>query len=208
YAQRSGRAGRSGQSALVFTYASKVSPHDKHYFSHPVKMVAGVVQAPRIDLTNEELIKSHINATVLSFLNAEEFKPSLMDLIDVSGKTYRLKVDVKAKYQDIIDSSFDEIKKIVFQVLSNIDFSATKWFTPAWVDNQIRTVPEKLDNALLRWRKMYLDALRQMNEAHETHINPIIKDNELKKLASLSYMRAKDRKSLLENQSDKGKKIG
>src|SRR5690606_12409640 len=81
----------------------------------------------------------------------------------------------------------------------------SKWFTPAWVDNQIRTVPEKLDNALLRWRKMYLDALRQMNEAHETHISPIIKDNELKKLASLSYMRAKDRKSLLENQSDKGK---
>ena len=77
YAQRSGRAGRSGQSALVFTYASKVSPHDKHYFDNPVKMVAGVVQSPRIDLTNEELIRSHINATVLSFLNAEEFKPSL-----------------------------------------------------------------------------------------------------------------------------------
>lgn len=205
YAQRSGRAGRSGQSALVFTYASKVSPHDKHYFSNPVKMVAGVVQAPRIDLTNEELIKSHINATVLSFLNAEEFKPSLMDLIDVSGKTYRLKADVKAKYQDIIDSSFDEIKRIALRVLANIDFSATKWFTPAWVDNQIRTVPEKLDNALLRWRKMYLDALRQMNEAHETHISPIIKDSELKKLANISYMRAKDRKSLLENQSDKGK---
>jgi hypothetical protein len=37
-------------------------------------MVAGVVQAPRIDLTNEELIRSHINATVLSFLNADEFK--------------------------------------------------------------------------------------------------------------------------------------
>jgi superfamily II DNA/RNA helicase/very-short-patch-repair endonuclease len=205
YAQRSGRAGRSGQSALVFTYASKVSPHDKHYFSNPVKMVAGVVQAPRIDLTNEELIRSHVNATVLSFLNAEEFKPSLIDLIDISGKTYRLKSDVKAKYQDIVDSSFDSIKQIVLQVVANIDFSTTKWFTPSWIDNQIKTVPEKLDNALLRWRKMYLDTLRQMNEAHETHISPIIKDNDIKKLANISYMRAKDRKSLLENQSDKGK---
>ena len=61
-------------------------------------MVAGIVQAPRIDLTNEELIRSHINATVLSFLNAEEFKPSLIDLIDIAGGTYKLKSDIKAKY--------------------------------------------------------------------------------------------------------------
>jgi len=53
--------------------------------------------------------------------------------------------------------------------------------------------------------KMYLDALRQMNEAHETHISPVIKDVDLKRLANISYMRAKDRKNLLENQSDKGK---
>jgi superfamily II DNA/RNA helicase/very-short-patch-repair endonuclease len=205
YAQRSGRAGRSGQSALVFTYASKVSPHDKHYFSNPVKMVAGIVQAPRIDLTNEELIRSHINATVLSFLNAEEFKPSLIDLIDISGGTYKLKSDIKAKYQDVIDSAFPDIKQLVLKVVANIDFKDVKWYNEAWLDSQIRTVPEKLENALLRWRKMYLDALRQMNEAHETHISPVVKDAELKKLANISYMRAKDRKSLLENQSEKSK---
>lgn len=205
YAQRSGRAGRSGQSALVFTYASKVSPHDKHYFANPVKMVAGVVQAPRIDLTNEELIRSHINATVLSFLNAEEFKPSLVELIDIAGGTYKLKRDIKAKYQDVIDSNFDAIKKVVLSVVSSIDFKGIRWFNETWLETQIRTVPDKLENALLRWRKMYLDALRQMNEAHETHISPIVKDPELKKLANISYMRAKDRKSLLENQSEKSK---
>lgn len=205
YAQRSGRAGRSGQSALVFTYASKVSPHDKHYFANPVKMVAGVVQAPRIDLTNEELIRSHINATVLSFLNAEEFKPSLVDLIDIAGGTYKLKKDVKAKYQYVIDSNFIAIKKVVSSVVYSIDFKDIKWFNETWLETQIRTVPDKLENALLRWRKMYLDAIRQMNEAHETHISPIIKDPETKKRANISYMRAKDRKSLLENQSDKSK---
>jgi superfamily II DNA/RNA helicase/very-short-patch-repair endonuclease len=205
YAQRSGRAGRNGQSALVFTYASKVSPHDKHYFADPVKMVAGIVQAPRIDLTNEELIRSHINATVLSFLNAEEFKPSLIDLIDISGSTYKLKPEVKAKYQDVIDSRFAEIKQLVLKILANIDFKEIRWFNETWLDNQIRTVPDKLENALLRWRKMYLDALRQMNEAHETHLSPIIKNSDLKKLAGISYARAKDRKTLLENQSDKNR---
>jgi superfamily II DNA/RNA helicase/very-short-patch-repair endonuclease len=206
YAQRSGRAGRSGQSALVFTYASKVSPHDKHYFANPVKMVAGVVQAPRIDLTNEELIRSHINATVLSFLNAEEFKPSLIDLIDIAGGTYTLKSDIKAKYQDVIDSRFHDIIQTVLGVINGIkEIRDTKWFTEYWLDNEIKTVPAKLEKALLRWKKMYLDALRQMNEAHETHISPVIKDAELKKLANISYMRAKDRKSLLENQSEKNK---
>lgn len=205
YVQRSGRAGRNGQSALVFTYSSKVSPHDKHYFADPVKMVAGVVQAPRIDLSNEELIRSHINATVLSFLNAEEFKPSLIELIDITGGTYKLKKDLKAKYQDVIDSRFSEIKQLVLQVVSSIDFKGIRWFNDVWLETQIKTVPDKLEHALLRWRTMYLDSLRQMNEAHEIQISPIIKDSELKKLASISYARAKDRKSLLENQSDKRK---
>lgn len=201
YAQRSGRAGRSGQSALVFTYASKVSPHDKHYFNNPVKMVAGVVQTPRIDLTNEELLRSHINATVLTFLNADEFKPSLLDLIDTSSGTYELKPSIRSTYQFVIDARFNEIKQTVLAILNNIDFEGVKWYNEVWLDREIKTVPDKLAAALLRWRKMYLDALRQMNEAHETHISPIIKDQDKKKLANLSYNRAKDRKSLLENQS-------
>lgn len=205
YAQRSGRAGRSGQSALVFTYASKVSPHDKHYFADPVKMVSGIVQAPRIDLTNEELIRSHINASVLSFLNAEEFKPSLDELIDTAGRTYKLKADIKAKYQDVIDNNFPEIFTVVKNIIVNLDLHETNWFTDKWLETQIKTVPEKLENALLRWKKMYVDALRQMNEAHEIKTSPIIKDPETKKIANRSYWLAENRLNLLLNNSDKNK---
>ncbi|MGQ7855526.1 DEAD/DEAH box helicase [Pedobacter sp. WC2501] len=208
YAQRSGRAGRSGQSALVFTYASKVSPHDKHYFANPVKMVAGVVQAPRIDLTNEELIRSHINATVLSFLNAEEFKPSLIDLIDIAGGTYKLKTDIKAKYQDIIDSRFDEIKETVLRVIYGIkELRETKWYNLIWISREIKDVPAKLEYSLLRWKKMYLDALRQMNEAHEVKTSPIIKDGETKKLANRSYFLAEERLNLLKNEKNKNSSL-
>jgi superfamily II DNA/RNA helicase/very-short-patch-repair endonuclease len=204
YAQRSGRAGRSGQSALVFTYASKVSPHDKNYFANPVKMVAGIVQAPRIDLTNEELIRSHINATVLSFLNAEEFKPSLTDLIDISGRSYNLKNNIKTKYQDVIDSRFEEIKKTVFRVVNGItELRDTKWFNDNWLENEIKHVPSKLEKSLIRWKKMYLDALRQMNEAHEIKTSPIIKDNETKRLANRSYFLAEERLNLLRNEKNK-----
>jgi superfamily II DNA or RNA helicase/very-short-patch-repair endonuclease len=202
YAQRSGRSGRSGQSALVFTYASKVSPHDKHYFAQPVKMVAGIVQAPRIDLTNEELILAHINATVLTFLNAEEFKPSLIWLIDMSNKTYKLKPGIKATYQDVIDSNFDNILNVVKNVLKNIPLNETHWYSEDWLRNQIKAVPDNLENALLRWRIMYVDALRQMDEAHEIKTSPIIKDKDLKKTADKSYWLAEKRKDLLLNNTD------
>ncbi|MCR5259112.1 MAG: hypothetical protein K6E40_13265, partial [Desulfovibrio sp.] len=43
YAQRSGRAGRSGQPALIFAYCSQGSSHDRHFFAHPEEMVAGSV---------------------------------------------------------------------------------------------------------------------------------------------------------------------
>jgi hypothetical protein len=39
YAQRSGRAGRSGQAALVVSYCAAQSPHDQYYFERPERMV-------------------------------------------------------------------------------------------------------------------------------------------------------------------------
>ena len=48
YAQRSGRAGRSGQAALVISYCAAQSPHDQHYFAQPQAMVKGIVRPPAL----------------------------------------------------------------------------------------------------------------------------------------------------------------
>ncbi len=66
YAQRSGRAGRSGQPALVFAYCATGSPHDQYFFKRPALMVAGAVTPPRMDLANEDLIRAHVHAIWLA----------------------------------------------------------------------------------------------------------------------------------------------
>src|SRR5204862_8105733 len=66
YAQRSGRAGRSGQPALVFSYCSTGSPHDQYFFKRPDQMVAGAVTPPRLDLANEDLVRAHVYAIWLA----------------------------------------------------------------------------------------------------------------------------------------------
>jgi hypothetical protein len=48
YAQRSGRAGRSGQAALIVTYCAAQSPHDQYFFQRPSAMVDGIVVPPRV----------------------------------------------------------------------------------------------------------------------------------------------------------------
>ena len=84
YAQRSGRAGRSGQAALVFTYCSNGSPHDRNYFKDSIKMVSGTVVPPKIDLTNEELIRTHFNAYMLMEVGLSRLNLSAGDVLVVN----------------------------------------------------------------------------------------------------------------------------
>ena len=68
YAQRSGRAGRRGQPALIVTYCAGRSGHDQYYFQRRKEIVAGAVRPPRIDLSNRDLIRAHVHAVWFSRL--------------------------------------------------------------------------------------------------------------------------------------------
>ncbi|MEO6906482.1 MAG: helicase-related protein, partial [Abditibacteriaceae bacterium] len=139
YAQRSGRAGRSGRAALVLTYCANSSPHDRHYYENPEGMVAGIVAPPRIDLVNEELLETHLNALMLSKLSLEELKDSLQDVVDVGLPNYPLRVELTKKMSQFIADNGDAWTQDFMSILQTIEprLNQTRWFNHDWVHSRV-----------------------------------------------------------------------
>lgn len=66
YVQRAGRAGRRTDSAaLALTYAQRRS-HDLTHYSQPERIVAGRVSPPRIVLSNDKIVRRHMQAVLIA----------------------------------------------------------------------------------------------------------------------------------------------
>ena len=99
YAQRGGRAGRSGQAALVVTYASSQSPHDQYFFRDPRAMVYGEVRAPVLELANRDLIDSHLQAVWLSCVE-QPLDPCIAELLVLNDASRPLTPEITAALKD------------------------------------------------------------------------------------------------------------
>jgi ATP-dependent helicase YprA (DUF1998 family) len=162
YAQRSGRAGRSGQPALVFTYCSTGSPHDQYFFKRPVNMVSGSVATPQIDLANEDMLHSHINAIWLSEAKMK-LGNTLTEVIDISGQppTLELLPDIQKVLLDssIRQRALTRAARIIGSIEDNIKTSV--WYTPDWLNDILNQLPMQFEQSCERWRGLYKAALRQ-----------------------------------------------
>ena len=167
YAQRSGRAGRSGQPALIATYCSVGSGHDQAYFRKPVTMVAGKVVAPRFDLANQDLVRAHIHALWLSAteLSLGRSLIELLDTADAAGN-YPLRAAVTQALQLGAPQRAACISagNHVLATLAS-ELQASSWFDADWVARQIAAAPASFNAACERWRDLYLAAERQLTEA-------------------------------------------
>jgi hypothetical protein len=94
YAQRSGRAGRSNQEALVIAYASIGSGYDQYFFKRQEQMVSGVVAPPKLELANQDLIKSHIYSIWLAHTGTN-LGDSMNQILDLTQSHCPIKEDFK-----------------------------------------------------------------------------------------------------------------
>ena len=173
YAQRSGRAGRSGQPALVTTFCSSGNSHDQYFFTQQHLMVSGQVQAPRLDLANEELIRAHVHAIWLSE-GRMQLGSRMSELLDLEGdpESLPLAEHVSSALQD--KSIRRGAHRRAQQLLEGVsgELSGTDWHSDAWLTDTMRALPQRFDDALNRWRSLYQSALHQANEQTRIKLAP------------------------------------
>lgn len=180
YAQRSGRAGRSGQAALVFTYCSSYSSHDQNYFNNSTAMVSGSVVPPRIDLHNQELIRSHLNAFVLMKLELGDLNTSVDQILDLnSTRDLPIREEIYGRIKENISQFGDNWAYEFSMLMPNIfeELRNTWWYTDDWLQRETAAFLSNFDNSFIRWRKLYKAARQAIYNARVIRDDPTIKQD-------------------------------
>jgi superfamily II DNA/RNA helicase len=179
YVQRSGRAGRSGQAALVMTYCSSSSAHDQHYFKNKIDLVAGKVNPPTINLENENLLRTHLHAMYLSFLDIDQFvnedangRQGVVNLVDLH--TYELIPSVEERLR-LSDNQRNALETNFLQIIANFSNDTTlEKLTTKW----IKEAPTKFRESLSRWCELHKNTSKRQKQVsdkisrRDTYIDP------------------------------------
>jgi ATP-dependent helicase YprA (DUF1998 family)/very-short-patch-repair endonuclease len=199
YAQRSGRAGRSGQPAVVLTYCATGNAHDNYYFAHSHEMVAGVVSPPRLELANQDLVRAHANAIWLVETGLD-LKASMVELLDVDDDGQPLTADVQGKIGNATTAA-RAVKTISDLLAATSEILAAPWWRDDWVERTVADAPHAFERALDRWRGLYRDALNELDQAG-TVLKTIGADEQSKRRARGQVSEARAALDLLKGEID------
>lgn len=205
YAQRSGRAGRSGQPALVTTYCATGNSHDQYYFRRSDGMVSGSVVAPRLDLANEALLKSHLHAIWL-VETGESLESKMTQLLDTEGEQPSLAIRAdKASSLSDTDAVYraTACAESLITVLKP-ELVAAAWWHDKWIADVIANSFTDFNRACDRWRDLYRAALADQAEQNRLVLQTTLNAYE-RRAAEARRREAENQLRLLKNDdSDTG----
>lgn len=199
YAQRAGRAGRSGQAAVIVTYCAAQSPHDQYFFERRNDMVAGQVRPPALDITNEELVRSHLHAVWLAEAKLR-LSPDIPEILDLTAEGYPLRPELREVIErpSLRATSHAPMKLVLEQII------ASEGGVPGWlgeldvfVENIAEKAPERFDEAFARWRELYHSARSQLAEANKRSMTAGLPKDERQKIKA-AQIQATDQIAILE----------
>ena len=201
YAQRAGRAGRSGQPALVVAYCATGNAHDQYYFRRPTEMVGGSVAPPRLDLANEDLVRSHVHAIWLAE-TGQDLRGSLTEILDVGGENPSLSLlpEVRERLNDsaAAQRAADRATRMLAGMAANL--AAAPWWRDGWIDDAVTQAPQAFADACRRWQDLYRLALQEYRVQSARAVDPSLPHKEREHAAR----RANDARiqlSLLSNEN-------
>ena len=170
YAQRSGRAGRSGQASLVSAFAGvgwSRGPHDQYFYRFPEKMIAGAIATPQFRLKNQYLITTHIHSLVLEIMALQDSKlpTKAQDLLTIEKPTFPMKADIYEEWEEKIKRYSPIIVQAVEEAFSR-EMADYDWFTHQFVKEIVANFIPDLDNKLDHWRKIYRNLTKERKHIH------------------------------------------
>ncbi len=200
YTQRAGRAGRSGQSAAIFTYCAAQSPHDQYFFDRRIDMVAGAVRPPALDITNKNLVTSHLQAIWLAETGLA-LSPDIPEILDLEKTDYPLKDEILEVIQtpDLADKACEPMRRVLDQILSSLGEYKPIWLNApdTYVEEVATHAPAEFNSAFDRWRELYNSARMQLFEANKQSQVPGLSGADRRKIKS-AQIQAMDQVGILE----------
>ena len=197
YAQRSGRAGRSGQAAFVITYCAAMSPHDQWFFHHFDQMVHGVVKAPTLDLANRDLLDSHLHAIWLAQLRYE-LPNSIAPLLQLDDPAMPLIADLTEKLKEsrLHAESTTRMERVIDQIKDELTPESAPWYHEAYAEGLVNQAAEAFNGSFDRWRSLYNAIQKQMESANAVIKNPATPTRD-RENANRRYQDAKNQLNVL-----------
>src|SRR5438132_1328515 len=169
YAQRSGRAGRSGQAALVVAYCAAQGPHDQYYFERPEAMVSGIVRPPALELANRDLVRAHLHAIWLAE-SGKELAPEIPHVLDLTTEALPVQEEGAHAF-----GAFDRklraaaaMRRVLDSIDAELTPAAAPWATDreAFAAATADAAAREFSEAFNRSRQPYEGARSQLNEAN------------------------------------------